>query len=167
MQIRLEDEHDRDAVHALNTSAFDSAAEADLVDLLRREAQPVTALVARESGALVGHIMFSHVELAGHPGLELTGLAPLAVASAHRRKGIGAALVRGGLAQCEQLGFGAVVVLGHPGYYSRFGFVPAARFGIRCEFKVPEVAFMLVELRPGYLRRASGTVRYHRAFGEL
>lgn len=60
-----------------------------------------------------------------------------------------------------------MVVLGHPGYYPRFGFVPAARFGLRCEYEVPEEAFMALELRPGALQEASGTVRYNPAFAAL
>ncbi len=61
----------------------------------------------------------------------------------------------------------AVVVLGHTAYYPKFGFVPAARFGLRCEYDVPPEAFMALELRPGGLAGAAGTVRYHPAFAEL
>jgi putative acetyltransferase len=60
-----------------------------------------------------------------------------------------------------------VVVLGHPEYYPRFGFVPSTRFGIKSEYEVPEQAFMTLELRPDYLRGKAGTIRYHAAFAEL
>ena len=93
------------------------------------------------------------------------GLAPMAVAPKHQRKGIGSALVRAGLDQCAQLGFGAVVVLGHPAYYPRFGFLSSTRYGIGCEYDVPEEVFMAVELQDGFLRGASGKVKYHAAFG--
>ncbi len=59
---------------------------------------------------------------------------------------------------------GAVVVLGHPAYYPRFGFSPSARFGIGCEHDVPEDVFMIVELQAGFLRGAFGTIKYHAAF---
>ena len=95
------------------------------------------------------------------------GLAPLAVAPERQSEGIGSALVRTGLQQCRQLDFGAVVVLGHPGYYPRFGFSPSTRFGLGCEYDVPEEAFMVVELKPGYLDSASGKVKYHDAFSDL
>jgi putative acetyltransferase len=95
------------------------------------------------------------------------GLAPMAVAPEHQRKGIGSALVRAGLEQCKRLGFGAVVVLGHPAYYPRFGFMSSAHFGIACEYEVPEDVFMVVELQPGFLRGASGKVKYHAAFGDV
>ena len=110
--------------------------------------------------------MFSPVSLSGHPALRIMGLAPMAVAPQHQRKGIGSALVGAGLEQCKQLGFGAVVVLGHPAYYPRFGFSPSARFGIGCEYEVPEEVFMVVELQAGFLRGTSGKIKYHPAFSD-
>jgi putative acetyltransferase len=92
---------------------------------------------------------------------------PVATASEHQRKGIGSALVRDGLEQRKKLGCGADVVLGHPEYYPRFGFSPSARFGISCEYGVPEELFMIVELQPGFLHGASGKVKYHAAFSNL
>jgi putative acetyltransferase len=91
----------------------------------------------------------------------------MAVAPERQRKGLGSALVRVGLERCSELGFGAVVVLGHPEYYPRFGFWPSSCFGIGCEYEVPEEAFMAVELQPDYLRAASGTVKYHAAFDNV
>lgn len=164
MQIRPEEEKDWAAVHALNAEAFESPVEAHLVDALRQQASPVVSLVAEQNQTIVGHIMFSPVSLIGHPNLRIMGLAPMAVAQAHQGKGFGSALVRAGLEQCRQLGFGAAVVLGHIGYYPRFGFVPSTRFGIGCEYEVPEEAFMAMELLPGYLQGMSGTVQYPAAF---
>lgn len=89
----------------------------------------------------------------------------MAVEPAHQLKGVGSALVRAGLERCKELGDGAVVVLGHPEYYPRFGFTPAARFGIRCEYDAPQEVFMATELTSGYLKNAQGTIRYHAAFG--
>jgi putative acetyltransferase len=148
----------------VNIRAFESAAEANLVDALRSRAQPVVSLVAEHERAIIGHIMFSPVSLTGHPHLRIMGLAPMAVAPQHQRRGVGAALVRAGLEQCKQLGFGAVVVLGHPAYYPRFGFVPSTRFEITSEYDAAEEAFMAVELLPAYLRQKAGTIRYHAAF---
>jgi putative acetyltransferase len=167
MLIRVEEQRDWAAVHAVNVSAFETPLEATIVDALRDQAQPLVSLIAEDNGAIVGHIMFSPVSLSGHPALGIMGLAPMAVAPAHQRKGIGSALVRAGLDQCRQLGFGAVVVLGHPVYYPRFGFSSSARFGIGCEYEVPEEAFMVVELLAGVLRGASGTAKYHAAFSDV
>ncbi len=95
------------------------------------------------------------------------GLAPMAVAPMHQKKGTGSALVQAGLDQCRQLDFVAVVVLGHPEYYPRFGFSPASQFGIGSEYDVPEEVFMAMELQPDALSRKTGRVRYHPAFKEV
>ena len=167
MLIRAEEQRDWAAVHAVNVAAFETPAEANLVDALREQAQPLVSLIAEDHGAILGHIMFSPVSLSGNPILRIMGLAPLAVAPEHQRKGIGSALVRAGLDQCRQLGFGAIVVLGHPAYYPRFGFSSSARFGIGCEYDVPEEVFMVAELQTGSLGGASGTVKYHAAFCDV
>ena len=88
------------------------------------------------------------------------GLAPMAVLPRHQRKGIGSRLVREGLDQLRRLEHEAVVVVGHAGYYPRFGFVPASRFGLRWENDCPDENFMAIELRPGGLAGRAGVVRY-------
>jgi putative acetyltransferase len=167
MIVRVEEPKDRASVRAVNLSAFETETEANLVDTLRVQAHPLISLVAEVAGEVIGHIMFSPVSLPGHPGLKIMGLAPIAVAPMHQRMGVGTALVRAGLEQCKKLGFGAVVVLGHPSYYPRFGFQPSARLGINCEYEVTEEAFMLLELQPDFLQGVSGTVRFHEAFKEI
>lgn len=162
--IRVEEAKDRNAVHALNASVFATPAEADLVDLLGAQSPQAVSLVAEQDGEIVGHIMFTPVGLVGHRDLKMMGLAPMAVAPRHQRQGIGSALVHAGLNRCRRLGFGAVVVLGHADYYPRFGFTPAAHFGISCEFSVPDDAFMVRELSPDYLRGAQVMIRYAPAF---
>ena len=92
------------------------------------------------------------------------GLAPMAVTPAHQKKGVGSALVRAGLDQCRQLGFVAAVVLGHPQYYPRFGFLPSFKFGIDSEYDVPKEVFMAMELRPDALSGKTGKVRFHSVF---
>lgn len=164
MLIRAERDSDIPAIHAVNAAAFPTPAEADLVDALRRQAQPFVSLVAELDGTVVGHILFSPVSLPSRPDLQLLGLAPMAVVPEHQRRGIGSALVRAGLEECRRLGASAVVVLGHPEYYPRFGFQPSVRFGIRSEYDVPDEVFLVLELVPGSLRGASGTIQYHPAF---
>lgn len=164
--IRTEAEGDRRAVHALNTSAFGRLSEAQLVDVLRVQAEPVVSLVAEDNDKIAGHIMFTPVSLPTYREL-IMGLAPMAVIPTRQRSGIGSALVRAGLERCKELGATAVVVLGHPEFYPQFGFAPAVRFGLRCEYDVPEEAFMAIELRPGALHGVSGTVKYHAAFSNV
>jgi putative acetyltransferase len=167
MLIRSEHPAEVDAVRAVNTAAFETSAEADLVDALRAEASPLISLVAADDGAVVGHILLSPVVLPDHPQLRIMGLAPMAVLPSRQRRGIGSGLVRAGLEACRELDVDAVVVLGHADYYPRFGFRPASRFGIDCEYDVPDEVFMALELRPDSLAAPSGIVRYHPAFGRL
>jgi putative acetyltransferase len=167
MLIRIEEERDWPAVHALNVAAFETSAEANLVDALRRQARPLVSVVAEQGSEIVGHILFSPVTLADFSDLTLMGLAPMAVAKQHQRQGIGSALVRAGIDYCRELGFGAVVVLGHPEYYPRFGFQPASAFGLTCEYNVPDDVFMAMDLQSGYLSGKTGAIAYHTAFSNL
>ena len=164
MRVRSEESRDRAAIHSLNIAAFGRSAEADLVDVLRDTASPLVSLVADIGSAVVGHILFSPVSLMAGKHLRIMGLAPMAVAPEYQRKGVGSALVREGLRQCRELGYQAVVVLGHAEYYPRFGFVPAVQHSIRSEYEVPDDVFTVTELQAGALKDVSGVARYHEAF---
>jgi putative acetyltransferase len=167
MTIRPERPTDAPAVRAVNQAAFETNAEADLVDRLRVQAGPLISLVADDGRSIVGHILFSPAVLVDHPDVKIMGLAPMAVLPARQRSGIGSMLVRAGLDACRQLGCDAVIVLGHPAYYPRFGFEPASRFGLGCEYDAAGDAFMAFELEAGTLRGKTGTIQYHRAFEQL
>jgi putative acetyltransferase len=167
MLIRSEEPKDYPGIYAVNASAFETPAEANLVEALRKEISPIISLVAEENEAIVGHILFSPVTLSGHAELKIMGLGPMAVVPAHQHNGIGSALVRAGVERCKELGYGAAVVLGHRGYYPRFGFTPSIDYGIRSEYDVPQDVFMVMELQPGYLRGATGIIQYHAAFNNV
>ena len=166
-RIRAEQPADAGMVRAVNEAAFDSALEADIVERIRDQGGASVSLVADSSGVVLGHILFSPVSVGGHPALRVMGLGPMAVLPTHQRQGIGSSLVREGLDRCQEMGCDAVVVLGHPAYYPRFGFVPASRYGISSEYDVPDEVFMLVELRPGSLDGVTGEVIYDDAFRDI
>ena len=167
MHIRLEQPADRTAVREVNEAAFGTSVEADLIDVLRDRGRLLISLIAEHEGAVVGHLALSPVSLAENAEANIGGLGPMAVAPEHQRRGIGSALVREGLARCESLGCDAVVVVGHAQYYPRFGFVPAAHHGFRCEYDVPDDVFMILELRRGALRGLAGLIRYDDAFSNV
>lgn len=166
--VRLEKPEDIAAVRQVNVAAFGRDGEADLVDNLRGIVGTYS-FVAIVSEQVVGHIFFSPVSIAGEspPNLFLLGLAPVAVLSAYQRQGIGSLLIHHSLAECNRLGCQAVVVLGNPQYYSRFGFIPAKAKGLKCEYPVPDEAFMVLELTEGILAGCSGTVKYRSEFSNL
>ena len=167
LRIRPKNEADRGAVRAVNIAAFETPAEADLVDALRAKAIQLVSLVAEVEGGTVGHILFSPVSLINYPQVKLMGLGPMAVVPRHQRRGIGSALIHEGLGHCKQLGYQGVVVIGHAEYYPRFGFVPATTFSIRSGYDVPENVFMIAELETGALHGVAGLIRYDDAFASV
>jgi len=155
---------DAAALHALLAQAFGRESEALLVE--RLQAYPDTVvLLAEADGELAGCLVFSAVSHAGHQ--RLAGLGPMAIAPFWQGQGIGTLLMQRGLGDCAAAGIDAVVVLGHPDYYRRFGFRPAQERGLRCRWVVPEDAFMVLELRPGALAGLRGQLDYRPEFDEV
>ena len=165
MDIRTEKPEDLETVRQVNIAAFGRENEANLVDRLRGIAATYS-FVAVQSDRIVGHIFFSPVVVAGKcsSNLSILGLAPVAVLPEYQRQGIGTLLIQHGLQECRRSGFQVVVVLGYPDFYSRFGFIPASRKSLKCEYDVPDEAFMVLELESGALQDCSGTVKYRSEF---
>ncbi len=163
--IRQETHEDIAIIRYINEQAFDGIVEADIVEKLRYRGGLTISLVAMQDNEVVGHIAFSPVKVESeHSSFEAIALAPMAILPSYQRKGIGSQLVRAGLEECRRLGYKAVVVLGHADYYPRFGFVPASTFNLKCEYQVPDEAFMALELSKGTLANVSGTVKYQPEF---
>lgn len=164
--MRFEQPDDAAGIRETNELAFGTPLEAALVDALRGSADYLS-LVATIGERVVGHILFTPVTIDPPVDRRIAGLAPMAVRQEHQRMGVGGKLIRAGLDECRRSGYSAVVVLGHPEYYPRFGFVPAHTFGLTCEFPSPPEAFMAFELEPSALKGIGGKVRYHSAFAEI
>ncbi len=168
--IRKEERYDHSQVHKLLAEAFETDAEARLVDKLRENPDfvPELSFVAEGNGQIVGYILFFPIKIISkqdhHNSL---ALAPIAVPPKHQRKGVGKAMVEHGLTEARLSGFGSVIVLGHAEYYPRFGFRPASLYGIKTPFDVPDEAFMALELTHAGLDNVSGTVQYPDEFNEV
>jgi putative acetyltransferase len=160
--IRREQKYDRHAVRQINELAFSRPLEANLVDAVRDGGNAIVSLVAvDQEGTVLGHILFSPIGLLPPvPGIRGLGLGPMAVHPARQNQGIGSMLVRAGLDWTREMGFDLVVLLGHPGYYPRFGFRIAEEAGITCPYDAPREAFMVIELTPACLNGYRGTVKY-------
>jgi putative acetyltransferase len=168
MIIREEQAADIDAIWQLNSLAFETETEARLVNALRESSCAYLSLVAQADNEIIGHILFTPVELRnGENRLKIMGLAPMAVLPGKQNKGVGSKLVKSGLQQCRSQGYDAVVVLGHAGYYPRFGFKPSVNFGIKSEYDVLEDVFMVLELKPGVLKGHHGIIKYQPAFNSV
>lgn len=126
MLIRRETPADIDAIRAVTDLAFKNGPEAPLIDWLRADEGwiPEFSLVEDE---VLGHVVCTRGYIDEVPAL---GLGPIAVHPSHQRAGIGSALVHAVLGAAEARGERAVILLGDPRYYSRFGFRLAAEFGI-------------------------------------
>ncbi len=166
VEVRRERPEDVPAIAHVNDTAFEQPDESRIIQAVRDAGHAAVSLVATAEGLIVGHILFTPVALeSSGPPLTVLGLGPMAVLPAWQRKGIGSKLVESGLHECSDLGCQAVVVIGHPEFYPRFGFRPARGFGLRSEFEVPDEVFMATELIPGALAGRGGLVRYVREFG--
>jgi putative acetyltransferase len=152
------------AIREVNLAAFPSAEEADLVDALRASDAWIDGLsiVADDSeGTVVAHALLTRCHVDGAPAL---ALAPCAVLPRVQRTGAGSAAIRAGLDAARALGENLVIVLGHPAYYPRFGFIPASALGIHASFEVPDEALMALALDP-CAETPRGTIAYPAPFG--
>ncbi len=168
MHLRPERPEDFPAIYELIRTAFATAAvstgdEQNFVNRLRASAAylPELALVAVDGGRPVGHIMLTKISLQTPKGpFELLLLAPLAVALDYRRQGLGARLVREACQRAQDRGYPAVVVVGDPAYYHRFGFITSTACGIRASEPIPAANVMVLELVPGALQGLEGTIAF-------
>lgn len=163
LAIRATSTEDHASIHALLQAAFGGDAEARLVADLRAGGFSRVEQVAVRDHRIVGHILLSAIEIATPAAiLPALALAPLAVAPDQQRQGIGSQLIEAGLNACREAGHAVVIVLGHPAYYTRFGFSAARAAPLRSPYAGP--AFMALELVPHALANVEGEVHYSPPF---
>ena len=162
--IRSERENDLEQITVVNNLAFNQPSEGLMILALRKNEKfiPELSLVAEIDSKIVGHILFFPINIiSGEKTYEVLSLAPMAVIPEYQRKGIGEKLVIEGLKKSKELGYKAVVVLGHPNYYPKFGFERASKWNIKPPVEdVPDEASMAIELKVGFLNDKAGVIEY-------
>jgi len=169
IRVRQENQSDADAITVVNKSAFGGEAEAQLVTAVRKSKSfiPELSLVAEVGERMAGHILLFRATLDRQgKQLEVLALAPMSVVPSQSHRGIGSALLEAAMAKSAELGYKAIVVIGHPDYYRRFDFHKAAQWGIRCALPVPEDSVTAKELVPGALD-GGGQLSYPPEFSRL
>ena len=166
INFRLEEAGEAPHIHDLVHKTFGQDAEAVLVEDLCNSGDALVSVVAMDDDELVGHILFSDTPINTSRGL-LRGaaLAPLSVSGLRQGQGIGGGLVMQGLRECREEGIQAVVVLGDPDYYGRFGFAHETTANLDCPYKGEH--FLGLELEPGVLKDTSGRVLFPDPFKKL
>jgi putative acetyltransferase len=168
--IRPEIPDDIPAIFEVNFQAFAHYDEAHLVNALRdaKILNPRLSLVAVHGERIIGHILFPPITIESpRASVPAVALAPLVVHPDYQCLGVGSALIEEGLNACRSFGHRIVIVVGHPGYYPRYGFRSARALGIAAPFVVADDVFMALELIPGALDGIQGTVKYPEAFDAI
>ena len=147
----------------IEREAFQRDSEAKItIDLLSDpSAEPRVSLLAFVENQPAGHVLFTRGYIEGDSRTSVSFLAPLAVVPKFQKQGIGGALIKEGLTRLSRIGVDLVFLVGHPGYYPRFGFAPALRLGFQPTYPIPsEVAdaWMVRALRPNIIGTVSGKV---------
>lgn len=161
--IRDETPADAAVIGEVTETAFRSLDVSDhteqhVIESLRRAGALSVSLVAELGGRVIGHIAFSPVTMSdGTP--DWYGLGPVSVLPEYQGRGIGGTLVREGLSRLRGLGARGCCLVGHPGYYGRFGFRNTAGLS---HAGVPPEAFFALSFDG---RMPVGSVRFHRCFG--
>ena len=159
--VRSEGPDDVGAIRDVHRRAFGGDLEGQIVDALRANGALLLSLVATIEARVVGHIAYSPATVGSVRG---AALGPMGVLPEWQRRGTGSALISEGNRRIANREFPFIVVVGHAGYYPRFGFVPAVECGLTSEWEVPPEVFMALILDPGKMRGVSGLARYRREF---
>ena len=176
MNIRRATESDCTAIDAIHMSAFGQSQGREIVKLVNsllddETAKPLLSLVAETDEKLAGHILFTVARiLPEDQETTVRILAPLAISSDFQGQGIGSALIREGLKHLAESGVDLVFVLGHPGYYPKFGFQAARQFGFEAPYPIPSKhadAWMVRELKAGVIGMKKGKVQCSDVLNQL
>jgi putative acetyltransferase len=167
--IRTESQNDHKEVFKLNYEAFGKRDnEFKLVERIRSSEEfiPELSIVAELNNQIIGHILLSKAKVVNQKkAQDVIVLAPIAVRPDFQKQGAGSQLIFEGIRRTKDLGYGIILLIGHPTYYPKIGFKPARTFGIELnQFRVSDDVFMVLEVVEGELRKMNGELQYPRAF---
>lgn len=167
--VRSECADDIKAIDVVHLSAFEGDDEVGLIETLRQSSNyvPDLSLVAEFNKRIVGHILLTRVRLQNErDGVDILALAPMAVVPSQSHRGIGTELVEHAIRMAAELGYGAVVVAGHPDYYQRLGFKPASDWDLHCSLPISPDLFSAIELTENCLCKG-GNIIYPSVFTQV
>ena len=169
LTFKVEEKSDNKTVEILTREAFYNdkdlaekgygCSEHYMVHLLRfRDGIKELSIVALLDNEIVGHIIYSksHIFTDDKRTINTITFGPVSVAKKYQNQGIGKALIDYSIETAKNLGYGAIIIFGHPNYYPRFGFVPASTYNISTKEGKNFDAFMALELKKDYLSNLSG-----------
>ncbi|MDB2414387.1 N-acetyltransferase [Rickettsiales bacterium] len=170
MKIRNETSQDIEDITKVNDDAFAQTNEGKLILTLRESSDFDCRLsfVAEDESGVVGHLLLSPILIINENSYTSSlALAPMSVKPHKQKQGVGSALIKHAIDIAKNLKHKSIIVLGHPEFYTKFGFRPASFWGIHCPFKVPDEVFMALELEENSLSKTSGVVQYPKAFNDV
>jgi len=166
IQVRQENPDDIRAIDVVHLSAFEGDEEVGLIDSLRESSGfiPELSLVAEFNGRIVGHVLLTRIHLLqGKESKDILALAPMAVVPSQSHRGIGSDLVKAAVEQAKKLSHAAIVVVGHPEFYQRFGFSQASQWNLETNLSVSNDLVTAIELEVDALK-GGGTIIYPSLF---
>ena len=174
--FRPETQKDYATVEFLTREAFwnkyqPGCSEHYLLHILRGKPAVVTELcdVCEMDGEIVGHIFYTRAQIVSDTGeaFPVLTFGPISVRPDMQGQGIGSRLIRSTMQRAAGMGYAGVVITGNPAYYHRFGFRPAADFGILYEDGSSFPELMAAALGNSRLGGVSGRVRFAPAYSDM
>lgn len=169
MNIRPETKQDKESIYKINCEAFGTDIEAKIVDALRDSGQLKLSMVAEDHGNIIGHIAYSPMTFPdARIAVNAVALAPMSVAPAFQRKGVGSRLINISVEELKRSNVDIIFLIGHPEYYPKFGFQPAfSTLGVKSNFEdVPDDAFMYLKISENPFKLENSRVFFRDEFSE-
>ncbi|CAG9298490.1 GNAT family N-acetyltransferase [Celerinatantimonas diazotrophica] len=165
--FRIARPSDYDAIRQIYIQVFQRPQEAKFVEAIRAVQTEFLSLIAEVDGHVSGHLFASPISLAGEEQLRMMILEPMAVIPKYQGDGIGSAMVKVGIEQLRLRNYDALVVMGLPDYYPRFGFEPMANLGWQYPFSLGCTVAQVANLHDEPLPVVQAMLQFSSPFNQL